>query len=286
MNKPIQAAVIGHPIGHSLSPFLQGRLFALQGAAVSYQALDLPQLTPAQRPLLAGLDCFNVTIPHKGNVFSLLEEATPQARACGSVNTVAVRQGRFFGATTDGEGCRRALESHGLALEGEILLLGSGGAARAVAFEAAQGGGCRITLGCRESGRERARTLARELEAFAPGSVGGVLTYPELETHPGRYGLLVNTTPVGMAPQAGVSPVSGEVVARCGAVFDAVYNPEETELLRLAGAAGVPGVGGLEMLVYQAVASHRFWFGWDFDPRDLQLLLADTRRELEKRAAP
>ena len=285
MKPVLRAAVLGHPIGHTMSPFLHQRLFALQGAALEYSVLDLPELGEAQRPLLAGLDCFNITIPHKANVIPLLDEITPKARACGSVNTVRVREGVFSGTTTDGEGCRRALERHGLALSGKLLLLGNGGAARAIAFEAAEVEGTDLTIACRESGRPRAQALAQELRAFSPASRVRVVSYEELEQAREPYDLLLNTTPVGMSPKAGISPVSGEAVARGGAVFDAVYNPEETELLKLAAKAGVPGVGGLEMLVYQAVAAHAFWFGWSFREEDLDRLIRDAREELEKRAA-
>ncbi len=131
----LKAAVIGHPIGHTMSPFIHRRLFALQGVPFSYQVLDVPEL-PAALPALRQLDCFNITIPHKQAILPFLDWMQEDARRFGSVNTVKVDGGKLRGFTTDGPGCRRALENHGVPLEGELLTLGNGGAARAIAFEA------------------------------------------------------------------------------------------------------------------------------------------------------
>lgn len=282
------AAVIGHPIGHTMSPFLHKRLFELSGVPLSYRVLDLPDLE-AGLPLLRELDCFNVTIPYKSAILPFLEEVDERGKLCGSVNTVKVRNGKLYGTTTDGAGCRKALERHGLELSGNLLLLGNGGAARALAFEAAAGKGFHLTIACRESSYSKARELGNELADFARSRGDRdfrvtVETYGELalEAHT-RYDLLLNATSVGMYPHAGTSPVPPEVVARCKAVFDAVYNPEETELLRLAKEAGVQAVGGMEMLVYQAAASHEFWYGTSFREEDISQLCRDAQLEMNAR---
>ncbi len=282
-------AVIGHPIGHTMSPFIHHRLFRLSGIPLAYQVLDVPDL-PAALPALRGLDCFNITIPHKSAILPYLDGIDPAAKAFGSVNTVQVRQGKLYGYTTDGAGCRKALENHGLSFRGKLLLLGNGGAARAIAFEAAQGAGdFQITIAHRPGSYHKANALAEELAAFARGRGDKgfrivVESYGELEQDGGQtFDLLLNCTSVGMYPHVGESPVPEAVVARCAAVFDAVYNPGRTALLQLAEKTGAKAVGGMEMLVYQAVRAHEIWYGTKFDPADLAALCQDAERELEKR---
>ena len=287
--KEIQnAAVIGHPIGHTMSPFLQERLFALQGLPLRYQVLDIPELSENLQTLRS-LDCFNVTIPHKSNIIPFLADLTEKARLCGSVNTVRVENGKLYGTTTDGIGCRKTLLRHGLELTGNILLLGNGGAAKALAFEAADRPGFHLTIACRKESFEKTKALADSLADHArkSGKRGFRIvleTYEELEAdRSAAFDLMLNATSVGMYPHVGVSPVSEQMIARCSAVFDAVYNPEETELLRLAGKLGKKTVGGMEMLVYQAAASHEFWYGSRFREEDLDKLCRDAAEELKRR---
>lgn len=287
------AAVIGHPIGHTMSPFIHKRLFALEGFSVSYQVLDVPDLS-ASLPALRSLDCFNVTIPHKGAIIPFLDELEENARRFGSVNTVKVEAGRMKGYTTDGAGCYKALENHGVDCSGRVLLLGNGGAARAMAFEAAvRQRDLDLTVACRESSQPKAVALAQEVAAFLRERGDrafrlSIKTYEELEEEslPGHYALgfdlLLNATSVGMYPNTGESPVSGAVLSRCAAVFDAVYNPAQTELLRLAGQAGAKTIGGMEMLVYQAVAAHEIWYGSRFRQEDIALLCQDAQEELSR----
>lgn len=288
MTDPQKAAVIGHPIGHTMSPFIQKRLFALAGLPLEYSVLDIPDLA-AGMGALRELDCFNVTIPHKAAIIPYLDELDEKARLFGSVNTVKVRGGRMTGYTTDGAGCFKALENHGLDLSGQVLILGNGGAARAIAFEAAvRRRDFHITLACRKSSLPKALALGEELAGYARRRgdrkfLITVSTYEELEAERhARYDLLVNATSVGMVPYAGASPVTKQVVSCCAAVFDAVYNPAETALLRMARDCGAKTVGGMEMLVYQAVAAHECWYGTSFRPEDIAGLCGDAERELAR----
>lgn len=286
-----KAAVIGHPIGHTMSPFIQERLFRLSGTPMEYQVLDVPDL-PAALPRLRALDCFNVTIPHKSAILPYLDGIDPAAEEFGSVNTVRVREGKLYGYTTDGAGCRKALENNGASFAGRLLILGNGGAARAIAFEAAQNvKNFHITVAHRPASRRKALALAEELAAFARrrGDTDFRIlaeSYEELELDKGQaFDLLINCTSVGMYPHEDASPVPASVAARCGAVFDAVYNPVRTRLLQMAEAAGAKAIGGMEMLVYQAVRAHEIWYGTRFRPSDLEALCRDAERELAKRFA-
>lgn len=283
-----KAAVIGHPIGHSMSPFIQKRLFELSGIPVEYQVLDVPDLAAAL-PQLRELDCFNITIPHKTGIIPYLSDMCESARLCGSVNTVKVEEGKLYGYTTDGPGAAVSLAIHGLDFRREVLILGNGGAARAVAFQAAiQQPDFHITIAHRDESYAKAMDLAENLAAFARrrGDKHFLVTvkrYQELEDEAKtEYGLLVNTTSVGMYPRADASPVSERVVARCAAVFDAVFNPGETKLLRMAREQGVQGVPGMGMLVCQAAYSHKIWYDTEFDPGDLRQLIADAEAELPR----
>lgn len=285
--KTQNAAVIGHPIGHTMSPFIQERLFRLSGIPMEYRVIDVPNLESAL-PELRRLDCFNVTIPHKTAIIPFLDGLCDHAKLCGSVNTVKVEDGKLYGSTSDGPGAAVALSINGLSMAGKVLLLGNGGAARAIAFMAAQYPDFDLTIVHRDSSYQKAMDLADSLADFARSRGDKnfritVMRYEELEAERGRrYDLLINATSVGMYPHAGESPVSKEVIASCGAVFDAVYNPRETELLRLAKQAGVKTVGGMGMLVCQAAYSHHIWYGTEFRNEDLLQLIEDASAEMER----
>ena len=279
---PQKIAVIGHPIGHTMSPFIHERLFALSRRPLSYTVLDVPDLKEAI-PVLCGLDCFNVTIPHKNAIIPFLDEVEEKAKASGSVNTVQVKQGRLFGYTTDGAGCRAALKNHGAELSGKVLLLGNGGAARAIAFEAAECPGTSLTIVSRENSVEKGQKLCSDLQKYrGVGREVRVLTYAALESEKTEFDVLINATSAGMYPHTGECPVSEEVVSRCSAVFDAVYNPAETELLQRAERLGVKAIGGMEMLVFQAVAAHEIWYGTQFKVSELAVICKDAAEEMRR----
>lgn len=285
--EPQKAAVIGHPIGHTMSPYIQERLFRLSGTPMEYQVLDVPDLEAAL-PALRRLDCFNVTIPHKTAIIPYLEDLCPPARRCGSVNTVKVVDGKLYGYTTDGPGAAVALAIHGLGFAGEVLILGNGGAAKAVAFQAAeQQRDFHITLVHRESAYGKAMALAERLARFARERgdrdfLVTVMSYRELEESRKDFDLLVNATSVGMYPHPDACPVGEGVIARCGAVFDAVYNPTDTLLLQKARRLGVQTIPGMGMLVCQASYSHKVWYNTEFCQEDLHRLIEDAQAELER----
>ncbi len=289
--KTQKAAVIGHPIGHTMSPFIQERLFGLSGLPMEYQVIDVPNLADAL-PKLRELDCFNITIPHKTGIIPYLEDMCESARLCGSVNTVKVTDGRLYGYTTDGAGAAVSLAIHGLDFHRRVLILGNGGAARAIAFQAAVNRpDFDISIAHREGSYDKAMALAGELADFARARGDKkfrvtVMSYRELEVEDDRdskYGLIVNTTSVGMYPNTNACPVSGKVVERCEAVFDAVFNPGETELIKLAKSLGKKTVPGMGMLVCQAAYSHKIWYDTEFKNEDILQLIADAQRELAVR---
>ena len=156
-------AVIGHPIGHTMSPFLNARLFSLSGLPAQYTSRDIaPESLPDSLGFFRSLQGFNVTIPHKQAIIPFLDELDPSARNIQSVNTVKQVNGRLIGYTTDGAGFRFALENAGIPLKGNVLILGAGGVSRVMALEALEAG-CRLTIAARNS--EKAQSLASQLPA-------------------------------------------------------------------------------------------------------------------------
>lgn len=279
-------AVIGHPIGHTMSPFIHNRLFSLTGHDPDYIVLDVPSI-PEKLETLRALDGFNITIPHKSEILPYLDAIDEKAKIFGSVNTVRAENGKLCGYTTDGIGCRKALQRFSLDFAGEMLILGRGGAARAIAFEAVLTAEApHIDFACRGESMEKAEELCQELFQLCEkqGKMGAfrVLSYEALEAEDKRYDLVLNTTSVGMYPKTGKSVVGEAVLKRCKAAFDAVYNPGETEFLRIAKENGLIAVGGMGMLVCQAVAAHEIWYGASFADADIEKLIADAEAETER----
>lgn len=273
-------AVIGFPIAHTMSPFIHGRLFGLSGARARYRSIEIPpERLRDFLPELRALDGFNITIPHKRAIIPFLDSLGGKAASFGSVNTVKNESGRLMGYTTDGVGFCRALEAEGAAAGGRTFLLGAGGAARTIAFEAALQGGS-VTVATREHSRDAARALCADIREKVPGAKIESRLFGELS---GPCDLLVNATPVGMYPKTGECPVGPDVIRNAGFVFDAVYNPNETALVRLARKLGVRACGGMGMLVWQAAAAQEIWTGASFHAGDMARISEEASLRMRRR---
>jgi 3-dehydroquinate dehydratase / shikimate dehydrogenase len=243
-------AVIGDPIGHSLSPRLQNAGFRARKMDAVYVPVlvrDLRDFISAIGPL--GISGFSVTLPHKEAILRYLDDCDPLAAEIGAVNTVVVRGGgKLYGYNTDYVGVLRALERR-LPLAGSsVLVLGAGGSARAVAFALARAG-ANVCVCARRIAR--ARALARD--------VGGeAIERRRLRAE--FFDAIVNTTPVGMLPRVSESPLLAAEL-NCRLVFDLIYRPRVTKLLRLAASRGIETVSGLEMFVAQGTAQWEIWTG-------------------------
>lgn len=277
-------ALIGHPLGHSLSPFIHARLFSLSGRDVSYSLEDIPpaDLDTALPSLLGQVQGLNVTIPHKQAVIPHLAALQGRAALYRSVNTIAVTEEGPVGYNTDAGGFLAALRDADISLGGRVALLGCGGVGRTFACEAALAG-ARITCAVRESSLGAGKALGAYVRDLVPGASFDVILLSRLGTVAGEgFDLLINATPVGMYPQVDMSPVDEEVLRHTAAVFDAVYNPGETRLLRMAAACGAKTAGGMPMLVWQAVEAHACWYGGTFETDDIRRLIADAGEELAR----
>ena len=276
--------VIGHPIGHTLSPFIHTRLMQLSGIDGEYGVYDIAPdaLDREFRETLMKLDGFNATIPHKQAVMHLLSELDETAELYGSVNTVRFTREdgcvHSKGFTTDGIGFVSALENAGIELGKTVTIVGCGGVGRVFANTCAKAG-CKLNILECEAALSNTKSFVVSLnERFGEGTASAFLT----DDFSGESDLLVNATPIGMFPKTDACVVSDTVLSRSGAVFDAVYNPSETLLVKKARANGLGAITGMTMLVYQAAAAQTVWNGSTFDPKDIEQLSNDCFEQLSK----
>ena len=242
--------ILGRPVTHSLSPAMHNAAFGKLGinaVYVPFPVADLPRAVAGIRGLALG--GASVTIPFKEEIMPLLDELDPLAARMGAVNTVVNREGRLSGYNTDWLGAVTALKAQ-TAIAGErVLLLGAGGAGRAIAFGILENGG-KVTI--TDLDAPRAGALARELavEAILLDALGQC-----------PASILINATPVGMAPDLHGLPIEPELLDRFSLVMDIVYRPLLTRLLREAQARGCRIIDGLQMLIHQATAQFELWTG-------------------------
>lgn len=274
-------AVIGHPIGHTMSPFIHKRLFELADIEAEYTKIDIApeNLSDEYKNTLSKLDGYNITIPHKQNIIPLIDEIDSKAKMYGSVNTVANKNGIAKGYTTDPDGFLKALEASGIVLAGKIVIIGCGGVARTMAYEAVLKNQP-LLFAVRKEDTEIAKFLCDEIRNTVKGADVSYCLISELS---GDIDVLVNATPIGMHPHIDNQPVADEIINKCANVFDAVYNPLETVLIQKALANGANAVGGMAMLVWQAVVSHEHWDGSVYDKNDITKLCIDSAKELQNR---
>ncbi len=268
-------AVIGHPIGHTMSPFIHRRLFELAGTSGHYTVIDIPpEKLSAEMTTLQQLDGYNITIPHKQRIMPFLDRIDKKAALYGAVNTVCNKNGSE-GFTTDPDGFLLALQHSRIPLCGKVVILGCGGVARTFAFEAALAG-CEIVIAARQEDAALCEALLKELSDKLDFKKAGSCLLTDVG---GDIDLLINATPVGMYPHTDAMPVSEKVLSRCQCVFDAVYNPLHTRLIETALSNGSKAAGGMAMLVGQAAVAHRIWDGSEYDEEALLQLAEDSAKE-------
>lgn len=261
--------LIGSPVGHSGSPAMQNYSFKRCGIDAAYLAFDVPlektkDALDALRTLHAG-GC-NVTMPCKTEAARLVDRLSPAAELVGACNTVVIEEdGTMTGHITDGVGFIRNLREHGVEIRGKkIALLGSGGAATAIAVQAALDGAAELTIFNRHI--EKGQAIVDKIRKAVSG-IGKV--YAEslgnkeiLKEAVGQSDILINATCVGMSPLDGESPVPAEFLHGDLAVADIVYNPRETLLIKMAKEAGCrAAVGGIGMLLWQGAEAFRLFTG-------------------------
>jgi shikimate dehydrogenase len=255
--------VIGDPVEHSLSPAIQNAAFNhlkldFVFLAFRVKAVELEDAMRGMRGL--GIHGLNVTMPHKKAVTAFVDELDPTAKFLCAVNTILNRNGRLCGFNTDGVGALKALQENGATLSGKkVLLLGAGGAAKAITFSLAKEADELVLL---NRTPEKAKELAKSLNQILGKKVTGATLSPNaIQENLRDSDVLINATSVGMHPNASQSPVAPEWLKPDLTVMDIVYNPVETKLAKDAKAAGARVISGVEMLIHQGAASFEIWTG-------------------------
>lgn len=260
--------LIGYPLGHSITPAVYGATFTAMGIEARCEPWSVPAeelqqtVERIRRP-----DCFgsNVTVPHKQAVIPMLDETDANVAKIGAVNCIVNRDGRLSGHNTDKYGFMRALEEAGFESRGRrALLLGYGGAARAVAVGLVEAGVGELIITGRTSAN--ARTLADDLTQLGEATRVVSLGWDAEAFEPAcrDSDLVVNCTPLGTRGREdteGRSPVPPAFIRRGAYAYDLVYNPPRTPFLAAAEEAGATMIGGLDMLIYQGVQAIKLWTG-------------------------
>jgi len=271
--------LIGNPVEHSLSPAIHNAAFQKLGLNFVYLAFRVEAIGDAIKGLrsLGNFRGASVTIPHKVSAVPFLDSLEPTARHIGAINTIVAEGGILKGYNTDAIGALRALHEGGVALNGrQVVMLGSGGAARAIAFAlGAETGIDRLTiLGIDEQERT---VLVRDLQSKVGMAVQESLLDESMlrkvlpDTH-----VLIHCTPMGMSPKVHQTSVPAALLHSGLTVMDIVYNPRDTQLLKDAKAAGCRVIPGLEMFLHQAAAQFELWTN-QAAPADVMRAVLETR---------
>jgi shikimate dehydrogenase len=273
--------LIGDPVEHTMSPAMHNAAFEKTGLDYVYLPFHVkPEQLPRAVEGLRALNVkgFNVTIPHKVAVIPLLDSLDPLAEKIGAVNTVVNDAGRLRGYNTDAEGFLRALVENGIKPgRKKVVILGAGGASRAISYILAEKG-ARLTILNRQQELDWAEDIAelikedfkRDVIVLELGHIGEVMDGVDV---------LVNATSVGMSPAGDKSPVPAALLKKVPAVFDIVYNPIRTKLCRDAAAAGAKIISGVDMLAWQGALAFEKWTG---QAAPVELMRQEAVKMLEK----
>ncbi|GAV24381.1 shikimate dehydrogenase [Carboxydothermus islandicus] len=253
--------IIGYPLKHTLSPRMHNEAFKALNLNYLYLPLEVAEDSLPQA--ISGLKAFNfrginVTIPYKEKVFPFLDEVATEAKTIGAVNTIVHDRGRLIGYNTDAPGFLLSLKENGVEVTGKkVLLLGAGGAARAVAY-ALLTAGAELVIANRTI--DKAKELAKDFRGV--GKISEILELGEKPLSLEPYHMVVNTLPLGMHPYENQMPavdftgVTSDFVA-----YDLIYNPAETKFLKASKEKGARTINGLSMLLWQGVLAFEKWTG-------------------------
>lgn len=272
-------ALIGSPVGHSGSPAMYNYSFARLGLDYVYVAFDIQ--VPEVKAAIEAMKTFrmrgcNVTMPCKMEAAKYMDDLSPAARIIGAVNTIVNDQGKLTGHITDGQGFVDNLKDHGIDIQGKkITVAGGGGAATAIQVQCALDGAREISIfNIKDEFFPRTLETAEKIRAEVPGIVVNVYDIADTEcmTREIRSSdIFANATIVGMKPMEGETVVKDTAAFRPGLVVaDAVYDPEETRLLREAKEAGCTCINGRGMLLWQGVASFKLYTGRDMPVEEVK----------------
>ncbi len=255
--------IIGYPVEHSFSPLMHNANFLELGLDYVYIAFEVhPDNLKNAASAIRTLDIkgLNVTIPHKQEIMQYLDEIDPISEKMGAINTIKNDDGYLKATNTDAAGAKKSLVDAGFTIEGKnIVFIGSGGAARSIAYILSEDAKKIVLTDIVE---ERAVTVAKEITKNMGANVKGKLASDKVLADEIKHAdLLINATPIGMYPKEGNSPISKDLLHQELFVFDVIYNPMETQLMKEAAEIGCKTLSGLDMLINQGVIAFEWWTG-------------------------
>nr|MBQ8253739.1 shikimate dehydrogenase [Lachnospiraceae bacterium] len=281
--KTITCGLIGNPVEHTLSPVIHNNLAEKLGTNLVYVPF-LVESGELEAAIKGGhalhIRGMNVTVPHKSAVIPYLCGIDPLAESIGAVNTLVYQEDGYKGYNTDMSGLFRAMQTEGIGIKGEnVLLLGAGGAARAVAYLCATAGAKKIYL-CNRT-LQKAEEIAGEIRMQAEGAQIAALSYEEIEGLTETSFLAIQCTSVGLYPNVSdVVLADGPVYDRIHTGVDLIYRPYETQFMKLVKAHGGKTMNGLKMLLYQGIIAYELWNQCDVPEEQADDILQMMKEEM------
>lgn len=274
-------AILGETLKHTMSPPIHTRLFELKNRTFEYEIIEVsPEHLENKSEYLNSLAGYNITIPHKIGIIDYTDKLDESAKRYNSVNCIDNKNGVHTGYNTDCDGFLQSIRAMGVDFSGNVLLIGCGGVGRMMAIEAALAG-AELFIAVLESDMPLAQRVKKEIEAMKSDVKVNIVLNTQVDAAI-KYSLLMNACPVGMYPRVDACPVSDEVIAASEAVFDVIYNPRETLLMKKAKEMGKKTAGGMAMLVWQAVSAHEIWDGDTYTDEEVQSIIDEMELRVEK----
>ncbi len=256
-------SIIGNPISHSLSPVLHTEVFKQLGIDASYSAIDasredLPQII--QQVKSGKINGLNVTIPHKTEIMSYIDEINIKAKQIGAVNCVFSKNGKLRGYNTDWYGFSVLLKKNNIVIQSKtVIVLGAGGVAKSVIYTLLREGVGVVIIVNRTL--ERAVQLVQSFEAVSRNSKLMILPIEDVSPNLMQDSIIINCTSVGMTPKLNKSPLAENLLSEHHTLIDTIYTPSETQFLKYGKDTGAITINGLDMFIYQGLASLDLWLG-------------------------
>lgn len=269
--------LIGNPVLHSISPFIHKRLFEISKVSADYELFDVAtDKLESNMSFFNSLDGYNVTLPYKQKIIHFLDNLCDKANMYKCVNTVK-NNCCSCGYNTDADGFLSALAFEKINPDKNVTIFGCGGAARIFCFELARRG-CNVTIVVREKSLFKAKMLANDIKKITNKTIN--INF--IKNIPKDIDVFINATPIGMFPNIDDCPISDSDIKNCRAIFDAIYNPIETKLIKKARSNGSKVASGISMLVFQAVFAQNIWNKSVFSDDDVFQLILDSKKILKK----
>lgn len=272
-------AILGEVLKHTMSPPIHSRLFELKNRDFEYEIVELkPEDLKEKSVEFNKMAGYNITIPHKIGIIDCIDKIDETAKRYGAVNCVDNKNGVLTGYNTDVDGFLLSLKASNISLDSKVLLLGCGGVGRMMGIEACREGAT-LTIAVLPDFISTAKEVKKDILSQVQNADVTITTLDKID---GKYNLMINATPVGMYPKVNNMPVDESVIKNCECLFDAIYNPSETKLMKAFKSEGKKAVGGMAMLVYQAVSAHRIWDNDEYTDEEVQSIIDEMNEKVKK----